>query len=52
MTESATLFDGLGRVVRVVALTQGAATLDVRGLATGLYIVRCGTVAQQVLIQR
>ena len=51
MTEPAILLDGLGRVVRVVALTQGAATLDVRGLAAGLYVVRCGGVTRRLVVE-
>ena len=51
MTEPATLFDGLGRVVRVVALSAGATTLDVRGLAAGLYVVRCGRVARRLVVE-
>ena len=50
MTEPATLSDGLGRPVRVVALTQGAATLDVRGLAAGLYVVRCGGAVRRLVV--
>ena len=36
---TAQLYDGLGRLVRTGALTQGAATLDVRGLPAGVYAV-------------
>ena len=51
MTEPATLLDGLGRVVRTTPLTAGAATLDVRGLASGLYMVRCGGAARRLVVE-
>ncbi len=48
---TATLFDGLGRVVHTVPLIDGGATLDVRGLAAGLYVVRAGNRAQRLVVE-
>ncbi|MDB5269516.1 MAG: hypothetical protein JWP58_2556 [Hymenobacter sp.] len=46
----AELLDPLGRVVRVVPAPAGTATLDVAGLAPGLYVVRAaGQVARLVV---
>ena len=46
----AELLDPLGRVVRVVPAQAGIATLDVAGLAPGLYVVRAiGQVARLVV---
>ena len=48
---TAQLYDGLGRLVRTGALTQGVATLDVRGLPAGVYGVRTtdGRIARLVV---
>jgi sarcosine oxidase gamma subunit len=47
---SAELLDALGRLVRTVPATAGVATLDVAGLAPGLYLVRAaGQVARLVV---
>ena len=48
---TATLLDGVGRVVRTVPVTQGAATLDVRGLPAGLYTVRAGGRARRLVVE-
>lgn len=48
---TAILLDGLGRVVRTVPLTNGAATLDMRGLVAGLYVVRCGGAARRLVVE-
>ncbi len=47
----ATLYDALGRVVRTVPLTQGTATLDLRGLAPGLYLVRAGQQVRRLVVE-
>ncbi|MBH8560060.1 FG-GAP-like repeat-containing protein [Hymenobacter negativus] len=47
---SAEVLDGLGRVLRTVPARAGSATLDVAGLAPGLYLVRAaGQVARLVV---
>ncbi|WP_035561101.1 T9SS type A sorting domain-containing protein, partial [Hymenobacter sp. IS2118] len=47
---TAELLDALGRAVRAVPAQAGAATLDVAGLAPGLYVVRAaGQVARLVV---
>ncbi len=48
---TATLLDGLGRTVRTAPLTQGAATLDVRGLPAGLYVVRAGGATRRLVVE-
>ncbi len=48
---TAILLDGLGRTVRTVPLTQGTATLDLRGLAPGLYVVRAGETARRLVVE-
>jgi hypothetical protein len=47
------LLDGLGREVRRTALPAGQAeaVLDLRGLAGGLYSVRCGGVGQRLVVE-
>ena len=47
------VLDGLGRVVRQLALPAGAtqAPLDVRGLAPGLYLVRCGAAVGRLEVE-
>ncbi|MBO0356920.1 VCBS repeat-containing protein [Hymenobacter sp. BT186] len=47
-----TLFDLTGRVVRTVATPARQHQLDLRGLAAGLYIVRCETNDGQLGVQR
>lgn len=44
------LLDALGRVVRSVTLPTGTASLDVRGLAPGLYVGRAGSARAQRLV--
>ena len=50
-----TLTDALGRVVRTQALPPSAGParheLDLRGLAPGLYVVRCGPAAGQLQVE-
>ena len=48
------LIDALGRQVAVAPLNvaKGEAIFELTGLAGGVYIVRCGAVAEPVLIQR
>ena len=48
------LLDALGRKVQTAPLdvAKGEAVFELTGLAGGVYIVRCGAVAEQVLIQR
>ena len=49
---TATLLDGLGRVVGTAAITPaGAATLDVRALPTGLYLLRAGGRARRLVVE-
>ncbi|MBC7448860.1 MAG: SBBP repeat-containing protein [Hymenobacteraceae bacterium] len=48
---TATLLDGLGRTVRTVPLSQGAATLDLRGLPAGLYVVRAGETTRRLVVE-
>ena len=48
---TAILLDALGRTVRTVSLIQGAATLDVRGLPAGLYVVRAGSTTWQLVVE-
>jgi hypothetical protein len=47
-----TLFDLTGRVVRTVATPARQHQLDLRGLAAGLYVVRCETPDGQLAVQR
>lgn len=47
-----TLFDLTGRVVRTVATPARQHELDLRGLAAGLYVVRCETTDGQLGVQR
>lgn len=49
--KTATLLNALGRVVRTVSLSAGAATLDVRGLPAGLYLVRAGGAARRLVVE-
>ena len=49
---TATLLDALGRTVRTVPLTAGAATLDVADLTAGLYIVRAGSATRRLVVER
>ena len=52
LTEAtATLFDALGRAVRTAPLSAGAATLDVRGLPAGVYVVRAGAAARRLVVE-
>ncbi len=46
-----TLLDGLGRLIRTAPVTGGAATLDVRGLSPGLYVVRAGQAARRLMVE-
>ena len=48
---TATLLDGLGRAVRTWPLAPGAADLDLRGLAPGLYTVRAGAMARRLVVE-
>ncbi|RZK44298.1 MAG: T9SS type A sorting domain-containing protein, partial [Hymenobacter sp.] len=50
---SVQLIDALGREVcrQLVPASASNATLEVAGLAPGLYIVRCGSAAQRLLIE-
>jgi len=47
------VLDGLGREVRrlVLPVRATATTLDVRGLAPGLYLVRCGAAAARLVME-
>ena len=47
----AELLDPLGRVVRVVPALAGTATLDVTGLAPGLYVVRAAGEAVRLVVE-
>lgn len=47
----ATLLDGLGRTVRTVATPAGTASLDMRGLAPGVYTVRAGLAARRLVVE-
>jgi hypothetical protein len=47
----AELLDALGRPVRVVPATAGAAILDVTGLAPGLYLVRAAGQVARLVVQ-
>ena len=48
---TATLLDGLGRPVRIVPLTDGAATLDLLGVRAGLYLVRAGSQTRRLVVE-
>lgn len=50
---AATLLDALGRPVRTYSLPVHAttATLDLAGLAPGLYVVRCGAAAGRLVVE-
>ena len=50
---AATLLDALGRPVRTYLLPAHAttATLDLTGLAPGLYMVRCGTASGRLVVE-
>ena len=49
---TATLLDGLGRVVGTAAITPaGAATLDVRALPAGLYLLRAGGATRRLVVE-
>ncbi len=45
------LFDNLGRTVRRFTTAAGAATLDVTGLAPGIYTVRVGASARRLVVE-
>ena len=47
----AELLDPLGRVVRVVRAQAGTATLEVTGLAPGLYVVRAAGQAVRLAVE-
>ena len=48
---TATLRDALGRTVRSWRLEPGAPTLDLRGLAAGLYFVRAGGATRRLMVE-
>lgn len=48
---TAALLDALGRMVRTVATPAGTASLDVRGLAPGVYTVRAGAAVCRLVIE-
>jgi hypothetical protein len=48
---AATLRDAMGRVVRTIALTEGAATLDVRDLPAGVYFVSTGATTRRLVVE-
>ncbi len=49
---TASLLDGLGRVVSTVSITPtGGATLDVRVLPAGLYLLRAGGAARRLVVE-
>ncbi|HYE76954.1 MAG TPA: T9SS type A sorting domain-containing protein, partial [bacterium] len=48
---TAQLVDGLGRVVRTVAVREGEAILDLRGLPSGLYVVRAGEAMRRLVVE-
>ncbi len=48
---TATLIDGLGRVVRTWPLAPGPSTLDLRGLPAGLYVVRAGGATRRLVVE-
>ncbi len=48
-SQSLRLTDATGRLVR--ALPSGATTLDVRGLAPSVYVLRCGPLAQRLVVE-
>ena len=50
---TATLAGALGRTARTYLLPAHgtAATLDLRGLAPGLYVVRCGAAAGKLVVE-
>ncbi len=48
---TATLRDALGRPVRTALVAAGAATLDVRGLAAGLYFVHAGGATRRLVVE-
>ncbi|MBO2008236.1 hypothetical protein [Hymenobacter negativus] len=52
-TTTTTLLDALGRIARTYALPAHAtsATLDLAGLAPGLYVVRCGAAAGKLVVE-
>ncbi|WP_210520328.1 T9SS type A sorting domain-containing protein [Hymenobacter terricola] len=47
------LIDALGRTIRTLALPANAteATLDLTGLSTGMYVVRCGLAAERLVVE-
>ncbi len=46
------VFDALGRTVRTTTATaEGTATLDVRGLPAGVYVVRAGSAARRLVVE-
>ncbi len=49
---TATLLDGLGRVVGTAPIgPEGTATLDVRALAPGLYLLRAGRATRRLVVE-
>lgn len=48
---TATLRDALGRVVRTALVVGGAATLNVRGLAAGLYFVQASGATRRLVVE-
>ena len=48
---TATLLAGLGRTVRTLETPTGTATLDLRGLAPGVYTVRAGAATRRLVIE-
>lgn len=48
---TATLLDALGRQVCTVPLPTGTTSLDVGGLAPGVYVVRAGGVARRLVVE-
>lgn len=46
-----TIYDAIGRPVRVVEPCDGTATLDLRGLAAGVYLVRAGAAARRLAVE-
>lgn len=48
---AAVMYDGLGRLIRTIPLTAGAATFDVGDLTPGVYVVRAGATARRLVVQ-
>ena len=53
LARTAQVLDATGRVLRVQAVPSQASqiSLDLSGLPTGLYLVRCGGTAQRLLVE-